>query len=411
MKFNLTPEELDYCISNYRTILAIQSIGDRPSVGLEKGGTSKTFAGVSDSEHDVFTNSAGESNITKIILAVLSFKRLKEKFKKDYKGGILLIDEIDATLYGFSQKRLIDYLWKAAKDYKIQIIFTTHSPIILKCVGKYLRKERQEKGINLPLDAYDSSIVYLEPCYNEEGKRTIMPKNINTSDELNTIINDINLTISTNGTKLNVYCEDKRAINFLQYILSNTLGINLQLFMNFVDINLSWTNYVQLAEKNVPEFRNNIIILDGDVPNMKDYKQKAQTIKEFGNFLFLPLVIEKNIFELLKNHSAFIRFRSSYSKVSEFNYDICFSEWPLPAEKYKTVDFKHWFETTSKVLGDQNILFAFWCSENKDKVENFVENFINVFNMLANKMEVDTLPINIQENIDKMDDNNAKTEL
>ena len=87
-----------------------------------------------------------------------------------YKGGILLIDELDATLYGFSQTKLVDYLWKAAKDYKIQIVFTTHSPIILKCVNKYQRKERLDKGIELPISAYDSSIVYLEPKYDRLKK-------------------------------------------------------------------------------------------------------------------------------------------------------------------------------------------------------------------------------------------------
>ena len=46
----------------------------------------------------------------RIILAVLSFKRLQEEHKRDYKGGILLIDELDATLYGFSPRKLIDYL-------------------------------------------------------------------------------------------------------------------------------------------------------------------------------------------------------------------------------------------------------------------------------------------------------------
>ncbi|NBJ02218.1 9-O-acetyl-N-acetylneuraminate esterase [Lachnospiraceae bacterium] len=194
MAFDLTQDELKYCIANYRTILSIQSMGDNPEIGLEKGTSSKIFAGVSDSVHDIFTNSSGEGNVIKIILAVLSFKRLKEQYGRKYKGGILLIDELDATLYGFSQGKLVEYLWKAAGDYRIQIIFTTHSPLILKCVNKYYRKERQEKGINLPLYAYDNSIVYLEPCYNEEGKRTIMPRNISSTDELSRILNDINLT-------------------------------------------------------------------------------------------------------------------------------------------------------------------------------------------------------------------------
>ena len=388
----LTSEELSYCITNYRTILSIQHMSDNPEVGLEKGSASKTFAGVSDDTHDIFTNSAGEGNITRIILAVLSFKRLKEQYGRNYKGGILLIDELDATLYGFSQVKLVDYLWKAAKDYKIQIVFTTHSPIILKCVNKYQRKERLDKGIEHPAFAYDSSIVYLEPKYDQEGMRTIMPKNISTSTELSQILNDINLSVPSGNSKINVYCEDTRAISFLQYVLSAALNINLDLYMTFIDINLGWTNYVQLAEKGVPEFKNNVIVLDGDVPQKREYRSKAQTIRDARNFIFLPLVIEEGVFRLLKDHGAFSRFQESFSRVPGFTYDVCFNSWPLEADRYNTDDFKHWYALSENALGDQTVLFAFWCSEYHDEVAAFVENFIKTFNELAEKNAVDAIP-------------------
>ena len=388
----LTKDELDYCITNYRTILSIQSVSGIPSVGIEKGASSKTFAGVSDDIHDIFTNSAGEGNITRIILAILSFRRLKEQYGRNYKGGILLIDELDATLYGFSQTKLVDYLWDAADKYKIQIVFTTHSPIILKCVNKLQRKERQDKGINLPIFAYDSSIVYLEPRYDQEGNRTIMPKNICTSRELNGVLNDINLAIPTNENKINVYCEDNRAISFIQYVLSVFLNINLDLYMSFIDINLGWTNYVQLAEKKVPEFRNNIIVLDGDIPQKPEYKSKAQAITEAKNFIFLPLVIEKSIFKLLKDHHAFSKFEKDFSCSPAFTYDVCFNNWPLDAANYNTDDFKHWYAQAVTAIGDQDILFAFWCHENKNDIDTFVEKFILLFNQLAERNDVDALP-------------------
>lgn len=401
--FTLTPDELNYCITNYRTILSIQHMGDHPSVGIEKGSSSRTFSGVSDDTHDIFTNSAGEGNVTRIILAVLSFRRLQEQYGREYKGGILLIDELDATLYGFSQAKLVDYLWQAAKDYKIQIIFTTHSPIILKCVNKYQRKERHNRGIELPLFAYDSSIVYLEPQYNQEGTRTIMPRNISTSTELNQILNDINLTVPSGNSKLNIYCEDTRAIAFLQYLLSSVLNINLDLYMSFIDIDLGWSNYIQLADKGVPEFRKNIIVLDGDVPQKPEYQKpatrsKEQIVQEAGNFLFLPLVIEKDLFTLLKDHSAFSRFQTSFSRVPRFTYDVCFNNWPLDVTSYKTIDFKAWYAQTESIMGDQTILFHFWCSEHRQEVEAFVENFIDVFNRFAEKNDVDAIPQPQEEN-------------
>ena len=100
MTISLSENEKKYCIDNYKTILSIQSSNDDATVGAQKGTASRVFAGVSDNTHDIFTNSAGEGNITKIILAVLSFKRLKEQYGKDYKGGLLLIEELDATVYG-----------------------------------------------------------------------------------------------------------------------------------------------------------------------------------------------------------------------------------------------------------------------------------------------------------------------
>lgn len=389
----LTPEELEYCITNYRTILSIHSTSGTSSVGIEKGASSKTFAGVSDSIHDIFTNSAGEGNIVRIILAVLSFKRLKEQYPQDYKGGILLIDEIDATLYGFSQGKLVEYLWKAAGEYRIQIIFTTHSPIILRSVNKLQRNERKNKGTNLPVGAYDSSIVYLEPKYHpDDGHRIIMPKNVITTDDLNSILKDINLAIPGGENKIRVYCEDARAAAFLQYILSKSLGINLELFMTFVDINLGWTNYIQLAQKEIPEFKNNIIVLDGDVPEKSEYKAKEQFVKSCGNFLFLPLVIEKDIFALLKNKVVFIRFQAFSPRASNLSYDVCFNNWPLGVEQYSTVDFKKWYKQAETALGDQNILFDFWCEEHQSEISSFVAQFFTLFNQLADKLEVDAIP-------------------
>jgi AAA15 family ATPase/GTPase len=389
----LTEDELKYCIDNYRTILSIQDAYGNATVGIEKATASRTFAGVSDNIHDIFTNSAGEGNVVRIILAVLSFKRLKENYGKNYKGGILLIDELDATLYGFSQKKLVDYLYESAQSFNIQIIFTTHSPIILRQVNKYQRQERKKQGINLPPYAYDSSIVYLDPKYDEEGTRMIRPRNISTANELSEILNDINLTVTRTSNHVNVYCEDEHATSFIKFLLSKELGINTDLYMRLVDVNLGWPNYVQLYEKEIPEFRNNIILLDADVPETKNYKNKKNIVEAADNIIFLPITIEKDLFVLLKNHGNFNEFQTAYSNVSTLNYDICFNEWVLNVNSYESNDFKHWFSHMEKILGDRTILFSFWIDKNREKVDAFLDKFVNTFNMLAEKMESDSLPI------------------
>ena len=98
------------------------------------------------------------------------------------------------------------------------------------------------------------------------------------------------------------------------------------------------------------------------------------------------------MFEILKNHSAFSRFQTGFSTLPAFTYDVCFNNWPLDTGNYKTQDFKHWYAQVEKAIGDQNILFDFWCSEHHDDLGIFVEKFITLFNMIAERNEVDALP-------------------
>ena len=257
----------------------------------------------------------------------------------------------------------------------------------------------QEKGIGLPLYAYNSSIVYLEPKYDSDGKRTIMPKNISSSYELNNMLNDINLMVPTDGNKVNVYCEDELAANFVQFLLKKRLNLNIELYMQFVDIDLGWTNYIQLVSKKVPEFRKNIIILDGDVQNKPEYRTKKAIVDDDKNILFLPLVIEKDFFVLLKDHAAFNEFIESFCTVKQFNYDICFSNWPLESEQYNTAEYKKWFQQITDTLGVTESLYNFWIDKNIEKFNRFCDDFRELFNRLAEINEVDGIPNNMDERV------------
>ena len=205
-----------------------------------KGSGKQVYAGINDGIHDIFTNSAGEGNISKIILAVLSFKRLKDKYKSSYKGGILLIDELDATLYGFSQKKLLKYLLDSAKEYKIQIIFTTHSPIVLNEMYKLQKEEIKKSGIKTNQYAYDNVIVYLSPDYKEDGSRMINAENVAGSTRLNEVINDINLVPISIKKRVNAYFEDTPAMSFAVYLLKRFCETNLDNYISFIDVNLGY---------------------------------------------------------------------------------------------------------------------------------------------------------------------------
>ncbi|WP_050491650.1 AAA family ATPase [Clostridium botulinum] len=387
VNINLTDEESKLFLKYYKKILSIHAISNKESVGMEKGASSRVFVGVNDDTHDIFTNSAGESNIGRIILAVLSFKRLKEKYN-EYKGGILLVDEIDATLYGYSQKKLIDFLFKASKNYHIQIIFTTHSPLLLKQVNKYQREEVKNRKSDINRDdiSYNSTIIYLQPKYTGVSK-VIDGKNINSAAELNTSINDINLKATVVRQSINVYLEDIRAKDLLVYLLKEVSQINYENYINIIDINLGWSNYIQLHKKKVPEFLESIIILDNDVRQMKDAREANYYVQnKTNNIMYLPVDVEKGIFDLLKDYTKYSEFEKNLDNVS-MNYDICFRDWT--EEKYSSKEYKQWFKYVEEILGGEEKLFEFWLKNNEELAKDFIKEFIDKYNAMADKKEMD----------------------
>lgn len=82
---------------------------------------------------DSNTISAGEDNVMIIIIAVLSLKYYFESINSTREvESVLLIDEIDATLHPSLQFKLLDFLRKYSVEYKMQVIFTTHSLSLLE---------------------------------------------------------------------------------------------------------------------------------------------------------------------------------------------------------------------------------------------------------------------------------------
>lgn len=390
---HLTEEENTYFVKIYKELLSIQESQNAVAT-MEKADAKRNFVGINDNAHDVFTNSAGESNIGRIILAILSFKRLKEEYGDKYKGGILLIDELDATLYGYSQKKLVDFLYKTSQEFNIQIIFTTHSPMVLQEVNNLQRKEvreLQKHCIDVSTISYNykSEIIYLESYYASEvggNKRMVKGRNIRKSLELKEIIDDINMQPSIVRQSVNIYLEDERAKQFLLFLLSQHLGYNYESYFNIVDVNLGFTNYLHLHEKKVPEFLNSLIILDQDVYRKATTKQLNYVKNSTRNIIFLPEDVEEGMFKLLKDPIRYKEFENTINDV-RMPYEICFRDWT--ESEYNSNEYKHWFAYMEETLGGVDRMFDFWLSNNKISAHDFVEQFISAYNLIADKQGYD----------------------
>lgn len=77
------------------------------------------------------TQSVGQDNIGQIISALVDFYVLKQ-LSDNYKGGILCIDEIDASLHPDIQIKMFRLLKQLSNELDLQIFITTHSLTILK---------------------------------------------------------------------------------------------------------------------------------------------------------------------------------------------------------------------------------------------------------------------------------------
>ncbi|EMT0168041.1 TPA: AAA family ATPase [Pseudomonas aeruginosa] len=199
--------------------------------------------------YDQDSVSAGEDNAGQIVLALMSFRRLKEEYP-DYKGGLLLIDEADAGLFPAAQTKLLDILVRECNELNIQVLMTSHSPTIIEHIHSLSQKyQRRFKTIYLS-DTY-GKVQCLQDKSWIDIYADLMTQTIPTQDELSI-------------PKVNIYFEDREGSDFFNELLFRH-SIK-QLTNPLSDISLGCGNYLHLIKHKIPEFTyKSIIVLDGDV--------------------------------------------------------------------------------------------------------------------------------------------------
>lgn len=156
MKF-INEEQKKWFIEKYTQILSIyDDISDVNNYSIGET-DKKKGVGIETNRYDYLTNSSGQDNLGQILMSILSFKILKQT-RTDWTGGLLLIDEIDATLHPAAQKRLIDLLAKEAKANNIQVVVTTHSSDLLKHICTKIAYNDIDKNNNIELYYFTNAI-------------------------------------------------------------------------------------------------------------------------------------------------------------------------------------------------------------------------------------------------------------
>ncbi len=231
----------------------------------------KSGIGVNTGQYDYLTNSSGQDNLGQILLAILSFKKLREDQGEQWHGGMLLIDEIDATLHPAAQSKLITLFLREARDNGFQIVVTTHSLSFLRDICAKTVYNNHDDAVNNNVELY-----YLT---NANRRLEIKRNTPFTEIESDLMVN----SIVQNSNKIKLYSEDAEARWFLSHIVNEYIP-----YVDVLDVTIGCSELINLYKADIQYFGNVLLVFDGDVKENQLNKIPIQTRKNLGNILLLP---------------------------------------------------------------------------------------------------------------------------
>lgn len=359
-------------VEKYKSILSMQT--DVQAVTNYSIGETdkKSGIGISTDYYDYLTNSSGQDNLGQILLALLSFRMLKEEQDNLWQGGILLIDEIDATLHPAAQSKLLSLLIQEARSHHIQIVVTTHSLSFLRDICKQTAYNNHDDAVNNKVELY-----YLT---NANRKLEIKRNPPFTEIESDLMI----ISAVQNSNKIKLYSEDAEARWFLKYLVQDYL-----VYIDELEITIGCDQLINLYSADLQYFGNTLILFDGDVTEKQLNKIPKAMRDSLGNILKLPgeMSPEELLYEYLLSLGPDHDFWSSGAQRVGFTWDY-FNEHGPKSDDYKQekdreknkkwfIDHRQFFESTK--------LMDFWKRDNLALVQKFREEFRVAHNHIAKR--------------------------
>ena len=142
----LSNKDRQWYVQKYNEVLCLDEHDN--SAKFMDTSEKRKFVTPESNDYDGESCSAGQDNLGQILTVILSFRHLKQELGTQYRGGMFLIDELDATLHAFAQDKLLGLLCEVSKELGLQVVATTHSLRLL------------EKAFESPM-RNDTMILYL----------------------------------------------------------------------------------------------------------------------------------------------------------------------------------------------------------------------------------------------------------
>ena len=349
---------------------------------------------------DSNTISAGEDNLFIILQALVSFEYYYDSLDENYRNNeefvsIFLIDELDATLHPYYQNKLLDLLKIYSMDFKIKIIFTTHSLSLLEYALK---------------DQNDVNIIYLIKPNNKvmtiENPSIYKIKQHLFNITKNTMYKNIYISIFTEDEEARILLGilfdyfDKKYHKEFSYIKDKFL---------FMETKIGADNLKSIFKKE--HFKNDqylgICILDGDQNNNLKDKLGNCILCLPGNKSPEELFFEY-IIKIINNYDAYdIKYKLSnyYTKDVLINivyeYKKLLEEIQIKKDKEESIkgikrdNLKPIFKSNEE---NHKYFFELWINENEKEVWEFYKNLNILFKKVSHCFDIDSNEWNIEDN-------------
>lgn len=334
-----------------------------------KSAKKNTF-GVNTATYDWKTNSSGQDNLGQILLAILSFRNLKRENPAKFQGGLLLIDELEATFHPKAQEKIIELLIKEAKTIGFQVVFTTHSLAIAEMFSEKVRSN-------------DGNMRYY---YFTKGNNIL---EIWENPPFSDIENDLLLLpiAKRQLRKLTVYTEDSEARWLLRKLLKSKYAK-----ISAPNITIGCQALIDLMNVE-PAFKDYLVVFDGDLQNGSKGTERIR--KNKNNFLKLPpddgkTSPEKLLFDFINSRRSDRFFGEQHKKNKRIKKEY-FDEHGLKGGGKAERDlYKAWFSKHVHVFESTKII-DYWIAENQSAYNAFLTAFKEKYNRLAVKLSLNEI--------------------
>lgn len=373
----------------YESIL-LKQYSRQQSVGISNKRKKNTLAFL-PSDRSLETISSGEDCVGQILLALFSFKKLKATYP-NYEGGILLIDEIDATLYPAAQNRLMDVIEQKSKDYGIQVFATTHSLSLIEHTMSYRFKRSYRQGAIavLSLKNADSETLSIESV-----------------DSLIKLKNEFFASNNEKeqSEKINVYFEDKEAQEVFSRILPPFVRNKLKMQSHFT---ASCGELIKFRTYGIREFTHrSLICLDGDqtIPNGYHNYFTLPSIDAKPPEAFIYSIIEdpnSEYWRHVKNYSHSVFMNNSHYRAvraivggfygnesQDCHEGLYHTDGEYRGLKPREV-WKNWYKEEKANWKQRNNPVSFWMKQDTSRtlLDEFCHRFVVAYNFCAQELGI-----------------------